>query len=69
MWYIQNMIKGFNFSNLANNVHSNLYIIGYVDDNTLILTFIDNETAEEVLHEAQEALTSGRNSFRSQEAI
>ena len=42
---------------LFNKVHFHQYVIGYVDDNTFILTFRNNETAEEVLHEAQEELT------------
>ena len=53
----EKMVKGFIFNNPANNVHFYQYVTGYVDINTLLLTFRDNERAEEMLQEAQEAMT------------
>ena len=50
--------KGFSFSDSAHLVHFLQWVVGYVDDNSLILTFRDGQNIEEVLSEAKKALSS-----------
>ena len=51
---------GFSFEDPAQAIHFIQWVIGYVDDNSLILTFRGNQTTAEALSAAQAALTSWR---------
>ena len=50
--------RGFSFKDPGHLLHFLQWVVGYVDDNSLILTFRDGEPIEEVLQEAQTALAS-----------
>ena len=44
--------RGFSFKDPGHLLHFLQWVVGYVDDNSLILTFRDGEPIEEVLQEA-----------------
>ena len=50
--------QGFSFTDQAHLLHFLLWVVGYVDDNSLILTFRNGKSTTEVLQEAQNALSS-----------
>ena len=50
--------RGFSFSDPAQLLHFLQWVVGYVDNNSLILSFRDGQPIAEVLKEAQKALSS-----------
>ena len=50
--------RGFSFSDPAHLLHFLQWVVGYVNDNSLILTFGDGRSIQEVLQEAKKALAS-----------
>ena len=49
---------GFSFEDPAQAIRFLQWVVGYVDDNSLILTFRDEQSTQEALAEAQKALAS-----------
>ena len=52
---------GFSFEDPTQLLQFVQWIVGYVDDNSLILTFRDGQSSQEAMLEAQAALTSWKN--------
>ena len=50
--------RGFSFQDSAHLISFLQWVVGYVDDNSLILTFRDGESITEVLRAAHQALSS-----------
>ena len=59
---------GFSFEDPAQAIIFLQCVVGYIDDNSLILTFRDGQSTQEALAEAQKALTSWKNYCNSQGA-
>ena len=49
---------GFSFEDPAQAIRFLQWVVGYVDDNSLILTFREEQSTQEALEAAQKALTS-----------
>ena len=61
--------KGFSFKDPADLVNFLQWVVGYVDDNSLILTFREGQNIPEVLLEAQKALSSWQKLLQLTEGV